>query len=83
MASRSAYVVACMAALLAFGTASSFASSDPLGVGAARLASAAYCPVDARSAQRRAGAASVRIALHCRCCGRDENGHCNHQCCTD
>ena len=18
---------------------------------------------------------------HCRCCGKDENGHCNHQCC--
>jgi hypothetical protein len=27
-----------------------------------------YCPV--RTAQ-----------LHCHCCGRDENGHCNHQCC--
>jgi hypothetical protein len=19
--------------------------------------------------------------LHCYCCGKDENGHCNHQCC--
>jgi hypothetical protein len=23
----------------------------------------------------------MRLALHCHCCGKDENGHCNHQCC--
>jgi hypothetical protein len=25
----------------------------------------------------------IRMAQmqHCRCCGKDENGHCNHQCC--
>jgi hypothetical protein len=27
-------------------------------------------------------ACPVRTAdLHCHCCGTDENGHCNHQCC--
>ena len=30
---------------------------------------------------RPSNSSPVRLALHCRCCGTDENGHCNHQCC--
>lgn len=83
MTVRATSLVATAVAILALSTAISLASSGPFGIAAGHRAAAAYCPADAGSAQRRAGSTPVRIALHCRCCGKDENGHCNHQCCTD
>src|SRR5690348_4167205 len=72
-------LIACLVTLLALNTGVSVASPGPTGVATATQPTA-FCP-----AQRGAGATSTqnRVALRCHCCGRDENGHCNHQCCTD
>ena len=80
MRPRTLHLVALVAALLAMGTAAPLASPAP--VVAAHPTSTAFCPIDTRSRQG-AGDRSTRnrIAFKCRCCGRDENGHCNHQCC--
>jgi hypothetical protein len=46
---------------------------------------ASLCPSDSGLAQRVTlrPLEQDRLALHCKCCGWDENKHCNHQCCTD
>jgi hypothetical protein len=83
MSARSIRLAGCLVALLALGTGVSFAASGPAKVAAANPAPVAFCPTDPSFAQRRNICISThdRIALHCRCCGTDENGHCNHQCC--
>jgi hypothetical protein len=80
---RSIRVVAFLIPLLTVGGGVALASSGSAGVGAGNSSSAAFCPADLSSGHRRASHASThgRLALHCYCCGKDENGHCNHQCC--
>jgi disulfide bond formation protein DsbB len=83
MAIRSIRLVGYLVALLALGTGVSLAASGPAKVAAANPAPVAFCATDPSFAHRRIIYTSIhdRIALHCHCCGTDENGHCNHQCC--
>jgi len=78
MTTRSIRPVAYLVALLALGTGVSLAASGPAKVAAANPAPVAFCSADSSFAQRRTIHTSThnRIAFHCRCCGRDENGHC-------
>jgi hypothetical protein len=80
---RSIRLVTLLVPVLAVGTGVSLASSGSAGVVAGNPQSAAFCPADSRFVQPRTNNTPThgRIALHCHCCGRDENGHCNHQCC--
>ena len=68
--------------ILTLNTSVSFASSDRVVASAGNSVAASYCPSVA-SDQRPTVKMSTRdrLALHCKCCGTDENGHCNHQCC--
>jgi hypothetical protein len=81
MTTRSIRLVAYLVPLLALGV--SLASWGPAIAAAGNPPPAAFCPTDSSFAHRRTIHTSThnRIALHCNCCGRDENGHCNHQCC--
>jgi hypothetical protein len=68
-------ILGCGVSLAVSGSAFAEGTSPP----------AAYCPTDPSFVHR--GTAHPfshrRIAqLHCTCCGKDENGHCNHQCCN-
>jgi hypothetical protein len=90
MPRRSTRLLAYLFPLLALCAAVSLASSGPAiaaeGVQPAsnHLASK-FCLADSDFAHR----ATIRASFHnrfaqlqhCRCCGKDENGHCNHQCC--
>ncbi len=77
-------LVAYLVPLFVASTGASLASSAPVGVVAGHATSIAFCPADASVVGQRATTSPrTRLALKCRCCGRDENGHCNHQCCTD
>jgi len=78
MTTRSIRLVALLMSLVAFGTGESFASSESTSGTVKRPQLAACRPTDPGLASRRTDG---RIAFKCRCCGRDENGHCNHQCC--
>jgi hypothetical protein len=79
MAARFPRLAALLLLALAFG-------GSPASAADGKAPFSAFCPVDhallclgaqgSRSPQ-------TRLAFHCRCCGRDENGHCNHQCCDD
>jgi len=78
MTARSIRLVAFLIPLVAFGAGESFASSERSS-GTLKSPQLAVCrPADSGIASRRTDG---RIAFKCRCCGRDENGHCNHQCC--
>lgn len=83
MAIRSIRLIVFLIPLLALGTGTSLASPGLDKVAAKNPHLAAFCPADPGLASRRADRKSTRssIAFKCRCCGRDENGHCNHQCC--
>ena len=75
MTTRSIRLVAYLT-LLALGSGVSFASSGPVNVPAGNLAPAAFCPTNVRTYSR------IAQFGHCYCCGRDQYGHCNHQCCN-
>ena len=81
-----AYLVPLLAVqLLVLGSGVSLASSGPAIVANTSHSSAIFCRSDSRFSHRGNTQTlySRRIAqLHCSCCGRDENGHCNHQCCN-
>jgi hypothetical protein len=78
MTTCSIRLVAYLVLLLALGTGVSLAASGPTKVAAANPAPVAFCPTGPSLAQRRTIHTSThnRITFHCRCCGRDENGHC-------
>jgi hypothetical protein len=80
---RSIRLVAYLVPLLAFGSVISLAASGPAIV-AAGNSSAAFCPADPNLSHRQTSSTRIRMAQfgHCRCCGWDENKHCNHQCCN-
>ncbi len=83
MTARAIRLVVCLVPLLVLNAGVSFASSGPVNVAAGNPPAAAFCPVDSTLTHRHAIKATTRdrLALHCYCCGKDENGHCNHQCC--
>jgi hypothetical protein len=84
MAARAVRLAACLIPLLALGSGISLASPGPVDVAGGHPTTAAFCAVDWTATHRRATpSARDRVALHCYCCGRDENGHCNHQCCDN
>jgi hypothetical protein len=74
MAIRSTRLVASLVPLLALGPAAPLASSSLAFIGHVTQPGSLVC----LSTQRGNGQ-----NLHCRCCGWDEYGHCNHQCCDD
>jgi hypothetical protein len=85
MTTRSTRLVAYFVPLLALGFGVSLASSGPAIAADGIHPPAAFCLTDSSLAHRRIIHASshYRTAqLHCTCCGKDENGHCNHQCCN-
>jgi hypothetical protein len=85
MTTRAIRLLAFLLPLLALGSVVSLASSGLAIVGDGNPPAAALCPTDSNLTLRRTIHTSThsRIAQFgkCRCCGRDENGHCNHQCC--
>jgi hypothetical protein len=79
-------LVAYLVPLLALGSGVSLAASGPAIVSGGTQLHSMYFPADSSFVHRGASLkfSHRRIAqnLHCVCCGKDENGHCNHQCCT-
>ncbi len=69
--------------LLALGSGVSLASSASTIVGDNVHHYSTFCLIDSSIFHRGTihNYTPRRLALHCYCCGRDENGHCNHQCC--
>jgi hypothetical protein len=85
MTTRSARLVAFLVPLLVLGFGVSLASSGPAIVADGIHPSSPLCLAGSSLLHRRTTLAcsNQRIAqLHCYCCGKDENGHCNHQCCN-
>jgi hypothetical protein len=72
-----------LALLLALGSGASLAASGA-AMAEGTQPQSMFCPADSSFVHRGATRPfSRRIAqLHCTCCGKDENGHCNHQCCN-
>ena len=82
MTIRSTRLVACLVLLIVLASGASLASSGPAI--AADGTRSTFCLTEhglfSREA-RHSNYSNIRLAQHCRCCGKDENGHCNHQCC--
>jgi hypothetical protein len=85
MPRRSTHLLAYLFPILALCAAISLAPSEPAVAAEGIQPPANFCLADSSFAHRAAIRASFhnRFAQlqHCRCCGKDENGHCNHQCC--
>jgi len=85
MTTRSSRLVAYLVLLLALGAGVSLASSSVAIAADGIHRPTAICPVGSSFSHRGTihAACHSRTAqlLHCYCCGKDENGHCNHQCC--
>jgi hypothetical protein len=84
MTRRSTRLLAYFFPILALCAAISLAPSGPAVAADGIQPPANFCRADSSFARRATIRASLhnRFAqLHCSCCGRDENGHCNHQCC--
>jgi hypothetical protein len=85
MTRHSTRLLAYLFPILALGAAISFAPSGPAFAANGIQPPANFCLADSGFAHR----ATIRASFHnrfaqlqhCRCCGKDENGHCNHQCC--
>ncbi len=71
MTTRFARLLAYLVLLLALTSGVSLASSDPALVAKGKAPLATPC------------AGPCVPGCRCVCCGRDQNGHCNHQCCAD
>jgi hypothetical protein len=85
MTARSTRLITCLVALFVLSFGVSLALSGAAMAANGVPASAKLCVADAGLAEHRALTCSnQRIAQlpHCSCCGTDENGHCNHQCCN-
>jgi hypothetical protein len=83
MTIRSIRLVAYLA--LALGAGASFASSGLASTADGIRPASNFCLADSSFAHRGTirKSSQIRVAQqHCSCCGRDENGHCNHQCCN-
>lgn len=84
MTNRSARL-ACLLPLLVLGLGVSLASANPANVGDGIHTSEMLCVPSSVVSPRRTllSRLNQRIAqVHCYCCGRDSEGHCNHQCCN-
>jgi hypothetical protein len=71
--------------LLALGAGISFASSGLATAADGIHPASNFCVADSGFSHRGTIRASslIRVAQqHYTCCGRDENGHCDHQCCN-
>jgi hypothetical protein len=85
MPRRSTHLLAYLFPILALCAAISLAPSEPAVAAEGIQPPANFCLADSSFAHR----ATIRASFHnrfaqlqhCRCCGKDENGHCNHQCC--
>jgi len=86
MITRPTRLVAYLVPLLFIGPGVSLASSGPAVVADGIRPPSAYCLNNKNIAHGVTPItySKVRTAQfgHCYCCGRDENGHCNHQCCN-
>ena len=85
MITRFAHFAAYLVLLLAASSGVSLASSGPTIVVRGADAPATFCPTNASFTHRGASYTSFHnriVQIHCYCCGKDENGHCNHQCCN-
>jgi hypothetical protein len=85
MIARSTRLTACLVALLVLSFGASLALSGAAIAADGLPASSKLCVADARLVDHRTLAcANQHMAQlpHCSCCGTDENGHCNHQCCN-
>jgi hypothetical protein len=84
MTNRSFRFVAFLGLLIVLVSGASLASLSPANAADGITNATPICFTDngllGRSA-RQTNYSHIRLALHCYCCGRDENGHCNHQCC--
>ena len=69
--------------LLALGSGVSLASSASTIVGDNVHHYSTFCLINIEhfSSRYYPQLSPRRLALHCYCCGRDENGHCNRRCC--
>jgi hypothetical protein len=85
MTTRSPRLVAYLVLLLALSAGVSLASSGAAIAADGTRPPTAVCPIASSFSHRGTfhAACHSRTAqlLHCYCCGKDENGHCNHQCC--
>jgi hypothetical protein len=71
--------------VLALGAGVLVASSAPATAADGIRNASNFCVADSNFSHRGTIRASSQIRVaqqHCSCCGRDENGHCNHQCCN-
>jgi hypothetical protein len=71
--------------VMALGAGASFASSGLAATADGIRPASNFCPADSRFSHRGITRTSSQIRVaqqHCYCCGKDENGHCNHQCCN-
>ncbi len=86
MTTRTTRRVAYLVLIAAMASGISLASSGQAIAADSKALPATFCRTDhvllCRGA-RHGNFSSIRLAqmFHCYCCGRDENGHCNHQCC--
>ena len=82
MTTRSTRLVAYLALFLALASGVPLASSGPAIAADGTLST--FCLTEHGLFSRgthHSNYSNIRLAQHCRCCGKDENGHCNHQCC--
>jgi hypothetical protein len=87
MTTRSTRLVAYLILLLALASGVPLASSGPAIAADGKAPRSTFCRTDhvlLCRGTRHSNSSHIRLAqmLHCYCCGRDENGHCNHQCCN-
>lgn len=87
MTSRSTRLVAYLILFLVLASGVSFASSGSAIAADGKAPLSTVCLTDhvlLCRGTRHSDFSPIRLAqlLHCYCCGRDGNGHCNHQCCN-
>ncbi len=87
MTARAIRLVSFLVLLVVLASGLSLLSSGSAIADASACRPAGYCLNERGLPGRGAGQGNyspIRLAQfgHCRCCGRDENGHCNHQCCN-
>jgi hypothetical protein len=83
MTTRSTRLAAFLVLLIVLASGVSLASSGP-ALTTGGMQTSTSCRTDhvlLIRGPRHTNYSPIRMAQHCRCCGKDENGHCNHQCC--
>jgi len=85
MTARATRLVAFLVLLIVVACGVSLASLGPAVAADGMRSPSTFCLTEHvlfSRGTRHSNYSHIRMAqIHCRCCGRDENGHCNHQCC--